>query len=175
MAMDAPAPQVAEPASEVLGRRIGAALVDFLVLVPLFVLLALVIGDTETDDGGFQLKLRDGEFLVFFGLSLLYYFALEAHSGQTVGKRLLGIRVVAADGGKASVGQIAVRTLLRVIDVLPAFYLVGFISALATRERSARLGDLAAGTRVARLKKGGGPSAPGGTRTHNSRLKRPLR
>jgi hypothetical protein len=40
--------------------------------------------------------------------------------------------------------------LVRVVDWLPAFYLVGFISMLATGARRQRLGDLAADTRIAR-------------------------
>jgi len=48
-----------------------------------------------------------------------------------------------------------VRTLLRIVDWLPALYLVGFIAMLATGERRMRLGDLAARTRVARALLGG--------------------
>jgi hypothetical protein len=40
--------------------------------------------------------------------------------------------------------------LVRVVDWLPAFYLVGFIAMLATGARRQRLGDLAADTRIAR-------------------------
>jgi hypothetical protein len=53
------------------------------------------------------------------------------------------------------VAAIAVRTLLRIVDWLPALYLVGFIAMLATGERRMRLGDLAARTRVARALPGG--------------------
>ena len=42
---------------------------------------------------------------------------------------------------------VLVRNLLRLIDILPGFYVVGAISILATR-RAQRLGDLAAGTMV---------------------------
>src|SRR6185437_4792784 len=89
---------------------------------------------------------------LYLALVLLYYFALEVTTGQTAGKRLAGLRVVRADGGRPSASAVAGRTLLRLIDWLPLLYLVGFISVLATGQRRERLGDLAAGTRVMRAR-----------------------
>jgi uncharacterized RDD family membrane protein YckC len=139
----------AEDQTDVLGRRIGAALIDIGVLFVLFVILGILIGDTESGDGGAYVYLEGVEFLVFVGLALLYYFVLEAATGQTLGKRLLGIRVRRVDGGEAGGGATAIRTLLRPIDSLPLFYLLGLLVALATRRRQ-RLGDLAGRTIVTR-------------------------
>jgi hypothetical protein len=75
---------------------------------------------------------------------------LEATIGQTVGKLLVGLRVVRAGGGRPNVLEVATRTLARVVDWLPALYLVGFLLMLATGARRQRLGDLAANTRIAR-------------------------
>lgn len=136
-----------DTASEVIGRRVGAALLDFVPLAVLFVVLGLLIGDSKSSGGEVSVNLNGGAAVVFFALALLYYFACEATTGQTIGKRALGLRVVGPDGGPAGAGRIAARTALRVIDILPAFYLVGFISVLVTGTRR-RLGDLAAGTDV---------------------------
>src|SRR5205823_636692 len=68
--------------------------------------------------------------------------------GQTLGKRLLGLRVVDAQGLRLQFPQIALRNLLRVFDALPLLYLVGGIAALVSRNAQ-RLGDLAANTVVA--------------------------
>src|SRR3954453_15334160 len=57
------------------------------------------------------------------------------------------IRVVREDGSPAGMRDVAVRTILRVIDGI-FFYLVGLIVMIATGERRGRLGDLAAGTKV---------------------------
>ena len=133
--------------TEVLGRRIGAALIDLIVVVVLLVVLGVLIGDSETGDGGAQVSLSGGPALIWAALSLLYYFASEAMTGRTLGKRLLGLRVAAADGGRAGAGQIAVRTAFRLVDGF-AFYLVGLIVVLATGRRRQRLGDLAARTTV---------------------------
>jgi uncharacterized RDD family membrane protein YckC len=137
--------------TDVLGRRIGAALLDLLVLVVVFVVVGLVFGESDTEGSSVSIKLEGGPALLFFALVLLYYGLQEAASGRTLGKRALGLRVVSLTGGdRPTTGRIAGRTILRVIDILPILYLVGFIAVLATGERRQRLGDLAAGTTVRR-------------------------
>ena len=79
--------------------------------------------------------------------ALYYYFACESGGGQTLGKRVMKIRVVGLDGTPAGMGDIAVRTVLRLIDGL-FLYLVGLIVMLVTGERRGRLGDLAAKTMI---------------------------
>lgn len=134
---------------DVLDRRIGAALIDLLVLFLLFVVFAVLFGDTSSGDGGVSANLDGGPALLYFATALLYYGVLEAATGQTLGKRLLGIRVVRIDGERASAGQVAARTVLRVIDGI-LFYLVGLIAILATGSKRQRLGDMAGKTTVTR-------------------------
>ena len=136
--------------TDVLGRRIGAALLDLVLLTILFVVLGLLIGDSKAEDGEASVNLDGAGALLFFALTFLYYGLTEAMTGQTLGKRLLGVRVVnAADGSKPGAGAIAARTVLRVIDALPFAYLLGLIVVLATGKRRQRIGDLAGGTTVA--------------------------
>ncbi len=86
---------------------------------------------------------------VFAGL-WVYWTLLEVlWHGQTVGKRLVRIRVVKADGSPVGVFESAVRNLLRVVDFLPACYPVGVATMLIDR-RHRRLGDLLAGTVLVR-------------------------
>lgn len=144
-------PSAAPPSQEdLLGRRIGAALIDLAVLVAVFAILAATIGESTVDGASFSFELTGAEAALYLALVLLYYFALEAAIGQTVGKLLLGLRIVRADGTRASVTSVGIRTLLRVVDWLPLLYLVGFVAILATGLRRQRLGDLAARTNVAR-------------------------
>jgi len=89
--------------------------------------------------------------LLFFSFSIGYPMVLEWFwRGQTLGKRILRLRVVDADGLHLKPGQIVVRNVLRFIDMLPAFYLVGGLSVFLSR-KAQRLGDLAANTVVIRL------------------------
>lgn len=88
--------------------------------------------------------------LMYFGMSVGYGMVTEWFwRGQTIGKRLLRLRVVDAQGLRLQFSQIAIRNLLRFVDMLPLFYLVGGLACLASR-RAQRLGDLAANTIVIR-------------------------
>jgi uncharacterized RDD family membrane protein YckC len=134
----------------VLGPRTAAALTDIVLLTGLLVIVAAIVGGFSAGGGGFGVSLGGPWFLLYLALLLLYYFALETAAGQTVGKLLFGLRVQRADGGRPSVGAIAGRTVLRIVDWLPLFYLIGFIAMLGTGVRRQRLGDIAADTVVAR-------------------------
>jgi uncharacterized RDD family membrane protein YckC len=83
-------------------------------------------------------------------LALTYFFVLEATSGQTVGKRMMRLRVVMRDGRPAQPNAVAGRTVLRLIDVLPFGWMVGGLAMLLSGGRRQRLGDLATGTIVRR-------------------------
>ena len=86
----------------------------------------------------------------YFVISIGYGIFTEWYwRGQTIGKRLLRLRVVDAQGLKLNFTQIALRNLLRPIDQLPALYAVGGAVCLLNR-RNQRLGDIAAGTIVVR-------------------------
>ncbi len=87
--------------------------------------------------------------LVLFAVNFGYFAFFEiAWRGQTPGKRWLRLRVL-RDGGFPIDGRAAlIRNLLRVVDILPAFYALGLVCLFFSREGK-RLGDLAAGTIVA--------------------------
>lgn len=69
--------------------------------------------------------------------------------GRTPGKLLLGLRVVRVDGAPARFPDFVLRNLLRGVDFLPGFYVIG-VAVMAADERLRRLGDLVAGTVVVR-------------------------
>jgi uncharacterized RDD family membrane protein YckC len=88
--------------------------------------------------------------LGYFVISIGYGIFLEwAWRGQTIGKKLLGLRVVDAEGMRLQFDQIVTRNLLRFVDMLPAFYLVGGVACWLSR-KCQRLGDVAANTIVVR-------------------------
>jgi uncharacterized RDD family membrane protein YckC len=121
-------------------RRVLAGVVDLLI-VTAGALVVLFAGDSLTGN-------RQGALVaVILGWALYYYFALESGDGQTVGKKLMKLRVVRADGSPAGMREIAVRTILRVVDGIGG-YIVGLVVMLLTGERRQRIGDLAASTIV---------------------------
>jgi uncharacterized RDD family membrane protein YckC len=88
--------------------------------------------------------------VLLFGVQFGYWILFETlGGGRTPGKRVAHLRVIRQGGDAISFRDSAVRTLLRIVDFLPAAYLVGIIVILASPENQ-RLGDLAAGTIVIR-------------------------
>ena len=136
---------------DVTGRRIAAAFIDFVPLLVLFYLVAAIgLGDVESSDGSFQVRLNGAGTLVWTVLWLGYHYVLETTTGRSLGKAALGLRVVGEDGQPPTPKAIALRTVLRVVDVLPIGYIVGFVTMLAARPRGRRVGDLVAHTSVVR-------------------------
>ena len=89
--------------------------------------------------------------LSYFAVNLVYSMIAEiVWRGQTPGKRLLKLRVVDAQGLRLDASQIIIRNLLRPVDMLPVFYLLGGIVSVFHRYGQ-RLGDIAAGTVVVRV------------------------
>lgn len=130
------------------GSRAAAWILDWLVLLLVWLCLVLV---TLLSVG-----VADMSPVVLGGLVVAWFavqwFAIATQevlmSGQTFGKRAVGIRVVTEDGLPPDVLRCLVRNLLRPIDSLP--FAGGIAAVLITStSRRVRLGDLLAGTRVA--------------------------
>jgi uncharacterized RDD family membrane protein YckC len=89
--------------------------------------------------------------LSYFIISIGYGVVFEWWwRGQTVGKKLLRLRVVDAEALRLQFSQIALRNLLRFVDCLPLFYFVGGLVCWIS-PKSQRLGDIAANTVVVRF------------------------
>ena len=108
----------------VTGRRILATIVDGLVFGVLYIVMAGLFGTITTR--GFLYWQGDLPTLpsVAYGvLVVLYYILLEGYLGQTLGKMLLGIKVVREDNGEVpGLGAATIRTSLCLIDgcIFPA-------------------------------------------------------
>ncbi len=133
---------------DVLGRRIVAALIDVALIGVLLVIIAKTLGNDEVREYSLWAETQGAPRALFFLLTFAYYFGTELVWAQTLGKRVMKLRVVRDDAAKAGAGPIAIRNLVRAVDWLPSLYIVGVITVLATGERRVRLGDLAAKTKV---------------------------
>jgi uncharacterized RDD family membrane protein YckC len=133
----------------VTGRRVLATIVDAIVFSVIYWVLAVLFGSTTAEGGQVAFSLSGLAAFLYFVVVFAYYTLLEGYLGQTLGKMLLGIKVVREDTGELpGLGAAAIRTVLRIIDGI-AFYLVAFISVLAS-QKNRRLGDMAANTLVVR-------------------------
>jgi uncharacterized RDD family membrane protein YckC len=81
------------------------------------------------------------------GIYFLYHPVIEVlMRGQTPGKRIAGVRILAvADGGMPGIGAILIRNVFRLIDSLPLLYAIGLATTMFTKHHT-RIGDIAAGT-----------------------------
>jgi uncharacterized RDD family membrane protein YckC len=125
---------------QIVARRVVAILIDLILIGVVTSVLGSVLARVGLAAVGSLLAL-----VLTFG----YYIYLEGTYGQTIGKMALGLVVVTEDGGDIDYKPAAIRTVLRIVDVLPVLYLLGFIVVLVT-DRKQRIGDLVANTVVVR-------------------------
>ncbi|CAN5733001.1 hypothetical protein BH10ACT1_BH10ACT1_00390 [soil metagenome] len=105
----------------------------------------------DEDTGAFTAKV----YGLGFGIQVLNLVVLQALTGASVGKLLVGLRVVRADGQKAGFGWMALRWILLLVDSFCCF-LPGAILVFTTKGHR-RLGDMAASTYVVRAGSMGTP------------------
>jgi len=127
--------------------RFFAWFIDQLCISAALSILGVVLNLLELISWNFAIALY---VISYFVISIGYGIFLEwTWRGQTVGKRLLRLRVVDVEGMRLQFNQIVVRNLLRFVDALPAFYFVGGLTCWLN-PRCQRLGDIAANTVVIR-------------------------
>jgi uncharacterized RDD family membrane protein YckC len=133
--------------------RFVAILLDaVIVLFPLSIVVGILTGGTYSESGpGYWnggVNVAGNAIWFWLALALGYYILCEALTGRTLGKRLVGIRVVDEEGDEIDLAGAVIRNLLRLVDGL-FFYLVGALFAFSS-PRGQRLGDRAAHTVVVR-------------------------
>lgn len=143
-----------------LGSRFSAWLVDFIILFLILFVLSMFFIVLLAADSAFEREVRSvfgdgsgdtsqagavltGIMIAIWGFSTFLYFGISelVTSGQTLGKRMLKLRVVKANGFALDAGSILMRNLFRVIDNIPLLWIVPLVS-----KKSQRLGDMVAGT-----------------------------
>lgn len=144
---------IASPFSRCLALSLDFAVVTALTMLLRLILIALAmigagipgLGSALRDFGTGATILIPFLIITFYGITFEWIWR-----GQTIGKRLMKLRVIDERGLPLSFKQILIRNIFRAVDILPAFfYLVGGISCVLSK-RCQRLGDLAAGTLVIR-------------------------
>lgn len=137
-----------------LGSRAAAFIIDQIIL--LIVNILIIIGLLFMINGTFMdffyadmpSYLIAGAIILIFIIRWCYFFAFEYFSGgSTLGKKMVGIRVIQENGHSITLLSSLLRNLLRIIDSLPMNYLVGMLM-IFFHSKHKRLGDLVAGTIV---------------------------
>jgi uncharacterized RDD family membrane protein YckC len=123
------------------GSRLGAALVDWVITTAVVQGIALATGNnlfeyTRTDASvEFHFRATGWLAIVLMALPLVYYAFLEGGaSGQTLGKKLLSIKVADFDsGGPIGFGRGALRYIGRIASAFACF--LGYLWMLWDSEK----------------------------------------
>lgn len=138
-----------------VGERILAYLMDWIIKIAyiivtyqiVFNLLELERKVQEMDQWS-QIAIYVSFYLPVVFYSLIFETLLD---GQTIGKRIMKIKVVKIDGYQASMADFVIRWLFRIVDMNMLTGVVALVSII-TSKKSQRLGDMTAGTSVISLK-----------------------
>jgi uncharacterized RDD family membrane protein YckC len=130
-----------------IGSRFIAGSLDFAIQIVVGVSLALILQPAGSAGAAI---LTSAWFAMVFFYDVLFEVL---GGGRTPGKRAAGLRVVRSGGRPITLVRSAIRNILRLIDILPALYAVGMTAIFITRHNQ-RIGDLAAGTHVVRVRYG---------------------
>jgi uncharacterized RDD family membrane protein YckC len=134
-------------------RRGLAYVIDLVLCYGIVVILGLIVvmaffSGTTSGDIGSGAKAGSGlVLLALFAAQWVWFVVWEATRGQSPGKKVMGVRVLAQNGRPIGWRAAALRNLLRAADALPTGYLVG-LASMSMSSRFQRLGDLVAGTIV---------------------------
>ena len=134
-----------------VGDRILATFLDMLFLFVYFFAIILILGITIN-----VFPNSDFVYIVFMIFQIPVFFYNLASNlifhGQTPGKMILKIKVVKLDGRSPSLGSYLIRWILRLIDIWLFNGVVALIAVIANG-KGQRLGDIAAGTSVIKIRK----------------------
>ena len=97
-----------------------------------------------------SLRMRSSDALLSSLPAAVIYFLYHpivelAMQGRTPGKRMAKVRILNRLGGQPNTTALLIRNIFRLVDSLPALYVVGLVACIFSEHR-VRVGDLAAGT-----------------------------
>jgi uncharacterized RDD family membrane protein YckC len=124
-----------------LGKRLAALLIDSILLQIVTVFLTRMAAGASEDG------INPLAFVLVFVINIGYYVVLEKIQGATLGKQVVGIKVVKTDGSPIDWSEALIRNLLRIVDALPFAYIVGIV-LISNSPTKQRFGDRIANTVV---------------------------
>jgi uncharacterized RDD family membrane protein YckC len=134
-----------------VGERLLAWLIDLGIFILYFLFILIIINFFSilvSNHSGKNQWSAISLIILIFSPFVFYNLACEIWlNGQTVGKKIMKIKVISLNGNQASLGQYLIRWLFRLVDIYIISGLPGFVSILVSDQKQ-RIGDLVAGTAV---------------------------
>jgi uncharacterized RDD family membrane protein YckC len=124
-----------------VGDRIVATIIDRLILIAYVIILIVVAMQGDFSGNIMQL------YIFIASLPAMFYTLLSEvfMNGQTIGKRVMKIKVISINGNQPSFSQYLMRWLFRIVDLWMTGSIVAIIM-VAVNDKRQRLGDIVAGT-----------------------------
>ena len=106
-------------------KRLSAFMIDFALILAITMAITFLPVLFSYSSAGIG-SLISTVLFITIGLLWLYSTLLEGFNGQSLGKRIIGLKVVRTDGKKMSYDHAAVRNFGKVLPLLPFDILVGW-------------------------------------------------
>jgi len=154
-------------------RRLFAYLIDFSLLILYFMAMKYLYYGGFDEATPEELRSHVGIDILTISFPMLLYSLLSevALHGQTLGKKIMNIRVISLDGGEPELGQYLVRWMFKAFEwpfffgytiftqqslffyiIITGLFGIIVVITIAVSKRNQRLGDLAANTVVVNTK-----------------------
>lgn len=131
-----------------LGERMVAAIIDLVIIIGYIIVINLFISLGPLTFDNFTWIIY---FIIFLPVNFYSLLNEIFLNGQSVGKRVMGIKVVSLNGKQPSFGQYLIRWLFRLVDIWISFFVLAVI-VVAITEKHQRLGDIVAGTTLVKTR-----------------------
>lgn len=134
-----------------LGKRIIGAIIDYVVLMLVAIIIALIFGTdwryatflafiTPNSSTSLITHIQAMPTIIFSIIYLGYFITFESVARTSVGKTLMSLTIVKEDGNPIAIREAIIRTILRGTDGSPFWYIFGLIAILLSPTRQ-RIGD----------------------------------
>jgi uncharacterized RDD family membrane protein YckC len=131
-----------------IGERILAQIIDYFFIGIYWIFVMIIYQITLNTLANNSIAI----IIVLMIPILLYDLLCEVFfNGQNIGKRIMKLKVVSVNGSQPEFMSYFIRWMFRIIDITMSFGSVATLTIIFNGQ-GRRLGDIAAGTRVIRLK-----------------------
>ncbi len=137
-----------------LGERLLAAIIDLIIIIAFLYVILSLVSYLHLVSNSMDKWSKMAIYSLLMLPAMLYTLVSEIFfKGQTLGKKVLKIKVIKKDGYAASFGDYFARWIFRLVDVwlLGLTPIIGIISIIVSKDNQ-RMGDMASGTAVISLK-----------------------
>lgn len=138
-------------------KRLFAWVIDFAIIYAYSIIFRYVMAQFSashkpSDNNMPFLYNMSAVYLLLYVPILIYHLFFETvMNGQSIGKKIIGIKVIGENGGRPAIHQYLIRWLLRPVDFAFTLCLGGLLSVILSKKNQ-RLGDMAAGTLIIKTK-----------------------